>query len=174
MAHFAKIDENNVVVEVQVVPDEEEHRGEDFLKELGLSGRWIKTSYNTRMGIHYDPETNLPSGKPQFRKNFAGADYSYNEELDAFVPPKPIENPSFVIDPETGWWVPPVPKPSNCGIDPIDWNEETLSWEMVPPPYQSWNWNSESQRWAAPFPPPDNTLPYMWDENIQNWYLPTE
>ena len=46
MAHFAKIDENNIVVEVLVVPNEEEHRGEEYLNELGLEGRWIQTSYN--------------------------------------------------------------------------------------------------------------------------------
>ena len=72
MANFAQIDENNIVINVVFVQDEEEHRGEEFLNELGFYGRWIKTSYNTLMGVHYDQETKLPSGKPALRKNGAG------------------------------------------------------------------------------------------------------
>ena len=51
MAHFAKIDENNIVVDVLVVPNEEEHRGEEYLNEIGFTGRWIQTSYNLSL-IH--------------------------------------------------------------------------------------------------------------------------
>tara|TARA_B100001939_G_C16910181_1_gene604202 strand:+ start:1014 stop:1271 length:258 start_codon:yes stop_codon:yes gene_type:complete len=67
MAHFAHIDENNIVTEVLVVPDEQEHRGEEYLNELGLEGRWIQTSYNDNI-----------------RGSYAGIGDYYNEEIDMF------------------------------------------------------------------------------------------
>ena len=82
MAHFAEIDENNIVVRVLVVGDDQENRGQEFLADdLGLGGTWKQTSYNTQGGIH------LLGGTP-FRKNFAGIGYSYDEALDAFIPAK--------------------------------------------------------------------------------------
>ena len=67
MAHFAHIDENNIVTQVLVVPDEQEHRGEEYLNELGLEGRWIQTSYNDNI-----------------RGSYAGIGDYYNEEIDMF------------------------------------------------------------------------------------------
>ena len=67
MAHFAHIDENNIVTEVLVVPDEQEHRGQEYLNELGLEGRWIQTSYNDNI-----------------RGRYAGIGDYYNESLDIF------------------------------------------------------------------------------------------
>ena len=67
MAHFAHIDENNTVQEVLVVPDEQEHRGEEYLNELGLEGRWIQTSYNDNI-----------------RGSYAGIGDYYNEDIDMF------------------------------------------------------------------------------------------
>ena len=67
MAHFAHIDENNIVTEVLVVPDEQEHRGQEYLNELGLEGRWIQTSYNDNI-----------------RGSYAGIGDYYNESLDIF------------------------------------------------------------------------------------------
>lgn len=67
MAHFAHIDENNIVTEVLVVPDEQEHRGEEYLNELGLEGRWIQTSYNNNI-----------------RGSYAGIGDYYNESIDMF------------------------------------------------------------------------------------------
>lgn len=75
MAHFAKIDENNKVVEVLVVPDAEEHRGQEYLNELGIEGTWIQTSYNARI-----------------RGKYAGIGDIYYPELDEFVQPE-IEEP---------------------------------------------------------------------------------
>lgn len=68
MAHFAEIDENNIVKRVLVVDNSQEHRGEEFLNELGLSGRWIQTSYNSN-----------------FRGMFAGVGCVYNEVEDIFT-----------------------------------------------------------------------------------------
>ena len=85
MAHFAKI-ENNIVIDVLVVPDEHEHEGQQYLNSLGLEGTWIQTSYNGNI-----------------RKNYAGIGYAYNEDLDAFIPPKPeVER---YLDTETCQWV---------------------------------------------------------------------
>jgi hypothetical protein len=67
MAHFVQLDKNNRVTEVVVVPNEEEHRGEEFLHELGLECRWIQTSYNAN-----------------FRGLYAGIGDYYNESLDMF------------------------------------------------------------------------------------------
>lgn len=71
MAHFAELDQNNIVLRVLVVPDEQEHRGEQFLAEdLGLGGRWIQTSYNNRI-----------------RGVFAGPGFTYDPENDVFIAP---------------------------------------------------------------------------------------
>ena len=67
MAHFAHIDENNIVTQVLVVPDEQEHRGQEYLNELGLEGRWIQTSYNNNI-----------------RGSYAGIGDYYNESIDMF------------------------------------------------------------------------------------------
>jgi hypothetical protein len=108
MAHFARI-ENNLVTEVLVVPDEQEHRGEEFLREdLGLGGNWIQTSYNRRI-----------------RKNYAGVGFTYDEERDAFIPPQPF--PSWILDEETCNWVSPVPYPTEPGR--WNWNETEQRWE---------------------------------------------
>lgn len=135
MAHFAEIDENNVVIRVVVVPNEEEHRGNEFLSvDLGLGGRWEKTSYNTRGGVYYDPETNMPDQDQSkaYRKNFAGQGFIFHPELDGFSPPKPFD--SFILDPQTFSWLAPIPKPDD---GEWRWNEEIKNWEEVYTPFQS-------------------------------------
>lgn len=81
MAHYAKI-ENNIVVNVIVA---------DADVITMFDGKWIQTSYNTLGGVHYDRETGQPSvdQSKALRKNYAGIGYTYDEELDAFIPPKP-------------------------------------------------------------------------------------
>jgi hypothetical protein len=87
LAHFAEV-ENNIVTRVLVVPDEQEHRGQDFLaNELGLGGTWVQTSYNARI-----------------RKNYAGIGYTYDEARDAFIAPKPECHDTVVFDEETCTW----------------------------------------------------------------------
>jgi hypothetical protein len=80
MAHYAKV-ENGLVTQVLVVPDEHEADGEAYLHGLGLPGRWLQTSYNTQGNEH-------PNGTP-LRYNYAGIGFLYDEERDAFIPPKP-------------------------------------------------------------------------------------
>lgn len=97
MAHFAQIDENNVVIQVLVVNDSQEHRGQEFLAEdLALGGTWIQTSYHTFAGEHR-------LGGTPLRKNYAGIGYTYDPERDAFIPAKPSAD--AVLDEETCLWI---------------------------------------------------------------------
>lgn len=90
MAHFAEVNDRNEVVQVLVVADAQEHRGQEFLADdLGLGGRWIQTSYNGNI-----------------RKNFAGIGYYYDENRDAFIAPRPASEYEF--DEETCRWVLPT------------------------------------------------------------------
>lgn len=121
MAHFAEIDENNIVLRVLVVDDLHEADGHNFLSQtLGLGGTWVKTSYNTQAGTH------LSNGTP-FRKNFAGVGYTYDLERDAFIPPKEFE--SWILNEDTCLWEAPTPKPTDGKF--YSWNEEDLAWEEV-------------------------------------------
>jgi hypothetical protein len=105
MAHFAKLDENNVVVFVTVGRDEDEHREEQLSAETGDT--YKRTSFNTRAGVYYDPKTGEPSADQSkaFRGNYAGIGFTYDEGLDAFIPPKPSED--AVLDEETFSWIVP-------------------------------------------------------------------
>ena len=124
MSHFAKLDDNNIVTFVTV------GRQEDDGKEAELTARtgdvYKQTSYNTRGGVHYDPETGEPSADQSkaLRFNFAGIGMTYDEERDAFIPPKPFD--SWVLDEATCLWVAPVPMPDD-GQDYI-WDESAGEW----------------------------------------------
>jgi hypothetical protein len=129
MAHFAEVDESNIVLRVLVVDNEQEDRGQEFLAEdLGLGGKWEKTSYNTRGGIHYNPETNEPSADQSkaYRKNYAGVGYIFDEQRDAFIPPRPFD--SWILNEVSCLWEPPIPMPEE-GV--WSWNEETQNWEEI-------------------------------------------
>jgi hypothetical protein len=119
MAHFAQLDENNIVLQVVVVNNndcqidgvENEEAGISFCKSLfGAETRWVQTSYNCN-----------------FRKNYAGVGDFYDSQRDAFIPPKSY--PSWIFDEETCDWVSPVPNPSNG--KPYVWDETNLSWVEV-------------------------------------------
>jgi hypothetical protein len=119
MAHFAKI-ENDTVVQVIVAE-------QDFVNKL--DGEWIQTSYNTRGGVHYDPNSGLPSSDQSkaLRKNYAGIGFIYDRENDMFITPKPYE--SWLLNLETGDWDSPIPYPDDGQI--YYWNESILNWELV-------------------------------------------
>ena len=99
MAHWAEIDENNVVVNV-VVGDNNDPNGDEGYQWLidNLGGRWVKTSYNTRGGVH-------KTGGTPLRKNYAGVGFTYDEQRDAFIPPMPTTEKMWVLDEETCTWV---------------------------------------------------------------------
>jgi hypothetical protein len=122
MAHFAKIDENNIVTQVLVIDQETINTG-----HFGDPNRFVQTSYNTRGGVHYGQDGHPDSGTP-FRKNYAGIGYIYDSVRDAFYAPQPF--PSWTLDEDTCFWMPPVTPPSDGKL--YRWNEETLNWiEMV-------------------------------------------
>ena len=126
MAHFAKLDKNNKVVFVTVGRDEDENLELELFNRTG--DLYKRTSYNTRGGIHYNPETNKPSADQSkaFRKNYAGTGFTYDKTRDAFIPPKPYE--SWTLNEETCLWNSPVPYPEDGQI--YNWNEETQTWEV--------------------------------------------
>lgn len=139
MAHYAKVSNNNIVEQVVVVSNkdtldengnENEILGIQFLKKLlGLDTNWLKTSYNTKGGIYRDSITNEPleDQSKAFRKNYAQIGYIYDEQRDAFIPPKPY--PSWVLDEFSCLWQPPIPRPQQ-GFK-YKWNEETQSWDAI-------------------------------------------
>ena len=121
MAHYAFLDENNVVTHVIVGKDE----GEDGIDWEEFYGA-VRTSYNTTGGVYYDPETQQPAvdQSKAFRKNFAGIGYTYDKTRDAFIPPKPFE--SWLLNEDTCCWIPPVAYPTDGKI--YYWDETSLSW----------------------------------------------
>jgi hypothetical protein len=110
MAHFAELDANNTVVRVLVVPDEQEHRGHDFLaNDLKLGGTWLQTSYNNKI-----------------RKQYAGIGFTYDADADVFVAPQPFN--SWSLD-ENHDWQPPTPMPTDG--KKYAWDEDELAWVEV-------------------------------------------
>jgi hypothetical protein len=131
MAHFAKLDENNIVTFVTV------GRQEDDGREAELSARtgdvYKQTSYNTRGGVHYTDGVPSEDQTKAFRKNYAGLGYTYDAGRDAFIPQKPYA--SWVLNETTCLWDAPVAMPEDAGTgEPpkrYTWDEETTSWVEV-------------------------------------------
>ena len=118
MAHYAFLDENNIVTEVIVGKDEGEE-GRDWEQWYGeFRGQTCKrTSYNTIAGVH-------TNGGIPFRKNYAGIGYTYDAARDAFIPVKPY--PSWVLDDNTCQWQAPITMPADGKM--YSWDEATTSW----------------------------------------------
>lgn len=119
MAHFAEIGMDNIVQRVVVVHNnelldnfgvEQEVLGRDFCRNLFNTANWKQTSYNGT-----------------FRKNFAGVGFTYDQDRDAFIPPKPFE--SWVLVEETCQWTAPVAMPDDG--NQYTWNEELTAWDLV-------------------------------------------
>jgi hypothetical protein len=124
MAHYAFLNENNVVTEV-IVGKEENEDGVDWeLRYSEIRNQPCKrTSYNTFAGKHN-------AGGIPFRKNYAGIGYTYNADIDAFVPPKPFA--SWTLNNETAHWEAPVAMPIDDKM--YTWDEATTSWKIVDTP----------------------------------------
>lgn len=132
ISYFANISEDNIVLNVIVIPSENSDQGQEFInEELGLQGTWIETDIYSRYGIKYQEDGITPTDGPPLRYTYATVGYIYDPELDVFYPPQPIENPSWIFNPEKMIWVPPIPMPETGG--PWLWNEELVDWEKVVP-----------------------------------------
>lgn len=128
MAHYALLDEENIVTQVIVGKNEDETWQDQPMDwEAYYGGK--RTSYNTRGGVYYDPTTNDPDPDQSkaFRKNFAGIGFSYDATRDAFIPPKPY--PSWVLNEFSCLWEAPVPYPTDGGM--YTWDEDSQSWVEV-------------------------------------------
>ena len=120
IGHFAELDEDNIVKQVirasqEVIDRRTQEHGE----------RWIQCSFNTREGVHID-------GGVPLRKNYPGMNWYYDEERDAFIPPKRYD--SWVLNEVTCTWEAPVPCPRLVNYY-YEWDEENLKWkeELIPP-----------------------------------------
>ena len=122
MSYFAELDSENIVIRV-IAADQ------DFIDsgKVGDPNNWVQTSYNTRGGVHYAPNSNTPDGGVALRKNYAGVGYTYDETRDAFILPKPY--PSWALNESTCQWDPPIPYPDDDKR--YDWDEDTTSWKEV-------------------------------------------
>jgi hypothetical protein len=111
MAHWAEINDNNIVIRV-TVGDNNDPNGDEGYQWLveNLGGTWIKTSYNGNT-----------------RKNYAGIGFTYDSERDAFISPKPFD--SWILDESTCRWEAPIPYPTD-GFT-YSWNEAELAWELA-------------------------------------------
>ena len=132
MSQFAQIDDQNIVQRVLVIDQAEIDTG-----NWGDPASFVQTSYNTRGGIYYIPNTNTPDPDQSkaLRKNFAGIGYiylPYGPEGEGFTIPSPY--PSWVMDSFSYLWVAPVPMPVPNNPPFYDWDEATLSWIKVPAP----------------------------------------
>jgi len=126
VAHFAEIDATNTVIQVVVVPDSEEHRGQEFLADdLDLGGTWLQTSYWTHGNVHYDADG--PDGGTALRFNYAGIGSIYDPDADVFYSPSPF--PSWVLNTTTYLWEAPTPYPDDGKF--YEWDEDTTSWVEV-------------------------------------------
>ena len=110
MAHWAELDENNVVIRV-TVGDNNDPAGDEGYQWLldNLGGRWVKTSYNSYAGVHWkelEDGERVPSGEPHLRYNYAGIGFTYDEVNDAFIPPEPESEfgESWVLNTDTFIW----------------------------------------------------------------------
>ena len=123
MGHFAKVSNGKVT---RVIVAEA-----DFFNNFvdDSPGQWIQTSYNTRGGVHYQPNANEPSEDQSkaLRKNYAGIGYTYDSTRDAFIPPQPFN--SWTLNEDTCLWDSPAPYPADGKM--YKWNEEILNWEVI-------------------------------------------
>ncbi len=119
MAHFAKLDSNNIVTAVVVVDNsilikadgtESELKGKQFLNAVLGTATWKQTSYNGN-----------------FRKNYAGLGYKYDSTRDAFISPKPFD--SFILNETTCHWEAPIDYPTDGNL--YSWNEDNQQWDLI-------------------------------------------
>jgi len=152
MAHYAILDENNIVINVIVGKDE--GGDTDWENYYGnVTGKTVKrTSYNTRANNH-------SGGGTPFRKNYAGIGYTYDATRDAFYEPKPYS--SWTLNETTCIWEAPVSKPTNNEITYTDETSTTQHYERL-------RWDEENQRWLGVN---HKKYEYAWDPDTSTWTL---
>jgi len=131
MSHFAKV-ENGTVTQVIVAE-------QDFIDSgaVGDPAMWVRTSYNTRGGVHYGPD-GQPDGGVALRANYANRGDTYDAVNDVFHGPRPVDFKnilcrSFTLDQTTWLWTPPTPYPTDG--KPYNWDEAAQVWvELTPAP----------------------------------------
>ena len=123
MAHFAKVVDGLVTKVIVAEPE----FFDTFVDDS--PGTWIQTSYNTRGGVHYDPETGEPSADQTkaLRKNYAGMGFKYDTTRDAFIPPQPFA--SWTLNDTSCLWEAPVAYPEDGNM--YEWDEDTTNWVQV-------------------------------------------
>jgi len=128
MGHYAKVRQGKVVKVIVA----EASFFDNFIDDS--PGKWIQTSYNTRGGVHYEPNSNVTSSDQSkaLRGNYAGIGYTYDSTLDAFYPPKPFN--SWTLNTGSFTWESPEPYPTG---------DVTGSWTG------SWNWEESSLSWVT-------------------------
>lgn len=116
MAHFANINDNNIVTQVIVIDNEYEDNGQEYINNvLNLPGKWLQCSYNTYEGKH------LKDGVA-IRKNYPSTGDTYSPEYDGFIPFQTLLGWNFNTD---NWkWEPPIERPG----DDFAWSETELKW----------------------------------------------
>ncbi len=121
MAHFAHV--INGIVQQVIVADQE------YIDALPDANLWVQTSYNTRGGIHYEPNSDIPSPDQSkaVRKNYASVGFTYDTNRNAFIPPQPY--PSWLLDEFSCLWNSPVPYPIDGKR--YQWDEATTSWVEI-------------------------------------------
>ncbi len=154
MAHFAELDDSNVVIRILVVNNdviiidgvEDEQRGIDFLNDLYPdSGTWVATSYNANK-----------------RYKYAGIGDTYDLDRDVFLQEAPDQPFSSWTLNEYNVWEPPV-----AVVDGYDWDEDTLAWVQPDQPFPSWIW--VDNLWTPPIPYSSLDVPCRWDEDTTSW-----
>jgi len=173
MAHFAQLDQNNVVIWVtpidnSVITDEngveQESLGIQYIHDTipdSENYTWKQTSINNN-----------------FRVRYAGIGYYYDENLDAFIPPKFFDN--WIFDSNKLEWIPPIPRPEYELVDDTiiryEWEQRTLEWttRQDKSPYPSWiavRYDDGSMSWQPPISYPNDGKFYSWNEESQSWDL---
>jgi hypothetical protein len=154
MAHYAKLDENNIVTDVIVIANKDcldgngnecEEPGRRICETLTGHANWKKTSYNTRMGVYYDSNTGAPSEDQSkaYRLNYAQVGMKYDVELNGFVVTSsflPKRHPKMTLNPQTGYWA--LPRP-NIPL-PTDLQLEQYPLEDY---FKPWFWFENEHRW---------------------------
>jgi hypothetical protein len=155
MAHYAKLDENNIVTDVIVIGNKNcldengnecEEPGRCFCEFLTKHEKWKKTSYNTRGGVYYKPNSIEPheDQTKAYRLNFAEPGMRYDESLDAFVVTELFIKkrfPRMIIDPKTGFWE--LPKPEILPPEDLQLDLYPLSEYREP-----WLWDEDKYEWV--------------------------